>query len=44
MRSADDYCESYILDKNFLDNVWRRNRNLIPQWWADALVWNRGVL
>lgn len=44
MRSADDFCESYILDKMFIDSIWRRNRNLIPQWWADALVWNRGIL
>ncbi len=44
MRSADDFCESYILDKMFLDSIWRRNRNLIPKWWADALVWNRGLL
>jgi ATP-dependent DNA helicase DinG len=44
MRSSDDYCESYILDKNFIDNIWRRHRNLIPKWWADALVWTRGTL
>lgn len=44
MRSADDYCESYILDKMFIESIWRRHRNLIPQWWADALVWNRGTL
>lgn len=44
MRSADDYCESYLLDKAFLDNIWRRNKNLLPQWWVQALVWNRGVL
>jgi Rad3-related DNA helicase len=44
MRSTDDYCESYLLDKMFLENIWRRNRNLIPRWWADALVWNRGIL
>lgn len=44
MRSSDDYCESYILDKAFLDNVWHRNRNLIPKWWAEALVWNRGAI
>jgi Rad3-related DNA helicase len=44
MRSADDYCESYILDKAFVENIWRRHRNLIPKWWADALVWDRGIL
>ena len=44
MRSADDYCESYILDKMFLESIWRRHKNLLPKWWADALVWNRGTL
>jgi Rad3-related DNA helicase len=44
MRSTDDYCESYILDKNFLDMVWHRNRNLLPKWWTDALVWNQPTL
>lgn len=44
MRSAEDYCESYILDKQFLDNIWRRHKNLLPVWWQQALVWNRGVL
>jgi Rad3-related DNA helicase len=44
MRSADDFCESYILDKMFLESIWRRNRNLLPKWWSDALVWNRGTL
>ena len=44
MRSADDFCESYILDKLFLENIWKRHRNLVPRWWADALVWNRGTL
>jgi len=44
MRSTDDYCESYLLDKNFLDLVWHRHRNLLPKWWTDALVWNKGNL
>lgn len=44
MRSADDFCESYILDKMFLESIWRRHKNLLPKWWADALVWNRGTL
>lgn len=44
MRSELDSCESYILDKSFIDQIWRRSRHLIPQWWADALVWDRGIL
>lgn len=44
MRSQDDFVESYILDKMFLESIWRRHKNLLPKWWADALVWNRGTL
>jgi ATP-dependent DNA helicase DinG len=44
MRHDQDYCESYILDKSFIDQIWRRHRNLLPKWWTDALVWNRGIL
>ena len=44
MRSESDACESYILDKMFIESIWKRHRNLIPKWWADALVWNRGIL
>lgn len=44
MRSETDSCESYILDKSFIDQIWRRHRHLLPKWWADALVWDRGIL
>lgn len=44
MRSEDDFCESYILDKAFIDNIWRRHRNLLPDWWRMGLVWDRGIL
>lgn len=43
MRSADDFCESYILDASFID-LMRRNKHLLPQWWKDALVMDRGKL
>lgn len=44
MRSADDFCESYILDSQFIEMVWRKNKHLLPSWWRDALVWDKGVL
>lgn len=44
MRHSEDLCESYILDSNFLTMVWRKNKHLLPSWWKDALVWNKGVL
>ena len=37
MRSKEDYCESYILDEQFMSSIWRKSRSLIPQWWADAV-------
>lgn len=37
MRSAEDRCESYILDEQFVTNIWRRNRALLPSWWSEAV-------
>jgi Rad3-related DNA helicase len=44
MRHQDDMCESYILDSNFIELVWRKNKHLLPDWWKSALVWDKGVL
>jgi ATP-dependent DNA helicase DinG len=44
MRDASDQCNSYILDTQFISNVWKRSKHLLPGWWADALVWNAGSL
>jgi Rad3-related DNA helicase len=39
MRSADDSCRTYILDRQF-SRLYRENRRLFPKWWADAIVWD----
>lgn len=39
MRHADDWCVSYILDKQFGSNVWKNSRHLVPEWWKAALEW-----
>jgi Rad3-related DNA helicase len=44
MRSPTDFCESYILDANFISNIWRRHKNLLPQWWKDAVDMKRPPL
>jgi ATP-dependent DNA helicase DinG len=44
MRDASDQCNSYILDSQFISNIWRKSQHLIPQWWSDALIWNAGRL
>lgn len=41
VRSADDFCASYILDKQFTTNIWKKSRHLIPMWWQEAIVWDR---
>lgn len=38
MRSADDQCDIYILDKQFGD-FFARHQNLFPIWWQNALRW-----
>jgi Rad3-related DNA helicase len=37
MRSENDYCESYILDASFINQIYKRHRQLLPQWWLEAL-------
>lgn len=37
VRSADDYCTTYILDKQFQSNVWKKNKKLLPEWWVEAV-------
>jgi Rad3-related DNA helicase len=39
MRSAEDWCVSYILDSSFQD-LYGPNRRLFPAWWAEAIVWD----
>lgn len=42
VRSEEDYATTYILDKQFVDNLYSSYRNLIPNWWREALVWKKG--
>lgn len=37
MRSDEDWCRTYILDKSFL-KLFYENRRLFPAWWTEALV------
>ena len=39
MRHKDDWVVSYILDRQFVSNVWANSRHLIPGWWKEALEW-----
>lgn len=42
VRSRDDHCVSYILDRNF-NNVLNKNKTLLPQWWREAVNTRMGV-
>ena len=44
VRSEDDFAVTYILDKQFVDNLYSGYRNLIPAWWKESLVWHRNQL
>lgn len=46
-RSIDDWSVSYILDRQFVKNIWKKHRHLVPKWWAEALdfkVDTRGLI
>lgn len=43
VRSADDWAMSYVLDVQFVQNVWRKSRHLLPRWWVEALDMNNDV-
>jgi ATP-dependent DNA helicase DinG len=37
VRSKDDWCVTYILDRQFVSNVWKRAKSLLPDWWKEAI-------
>lgn len=39
MRSEEDWCKTYILDKEFT-RLYGQNRRLFPEWWKSAIVWD----
>lgn len=39
VRSAQDVGTTYILDKQFPDNVWSKGRRLLPEWWKESVRW-----
>lgn len=36
-RSADDFSENFILDRQFVDNVWKKSKSLLPEWWRESI-------
>jgi Rad3-related DNA helicase len=43
VRSADDWCESFIIDDNIKWFMRQHGKHFSPQWFRDALVWARWV-
>ncbi|MBA7562027.1 ATP-dependent DNA helicase DinG [subsurface metagenome] len=41
MRSADDFCISYILDSAF-GEFYQKNSSMFPRWWREALIMPKG--
>lgn len=41
VRSEEDYATTWILDRQFVDNLYSGYRNLIPAWWKESLVWKK---
>jgi ATP-dependent DNA helicase DinG len=40
VRSADDFCETWILDSEFRQQLWGKAAVLMPEWWKEALRWD----
>jgi Rad3-related DNA helicase len=38
VRSAEDTCATYILDRQFATNLYAKNMSLFPRWWRDGMV------
>lgn len=43
VRHSEDWCHTYILDSQFWDNVWERNKWLFPKWWRDSVILVGGI-
>lgn len=39
IRSEEDYCDTYILDSNFIDFA-KRAMNILPNWWKESVMIN----
>jgi ATP-dependent DNA helicase DinG len=38
VRSKDDYCDTYILDRQF-QRLHALTQNILPKWWLEAIQW-----
>lgn len=40
VRSSEDWCVTYVLDKQMTSNILNKHKGLLPKWWTEALVMN----
>lgn len=40
VRHDDDHATTYILDKQFTDNIWQKGAYLFPEWWKESMRWD----
>lgn len=40
VRNDEDYAITYILDKAFQNNIWKKGRSLLPKYLKDAIDWS----
>lgn len=38
VRHEEDWAVCYILDGQFVSNIWRNRKGMFPEWWRDAVV------
>lgn len=39
VRGEEDWAVTYILDGQFVSNLWASSRRLFPEWWKEGLEW-----
>lgn len=39
VRSEEDWAVAYILDRQFVDNIWYNWKRLVPEWWREGIEW-----
>ena len=42
VRSEKDVGYTYILDRQFVSNVWKHGERLLPDWWKESIDWTGG--
>lgn len=44
VRSMDDWCVTYVLDRQFQEKVWRKGKGYLPGWWREGVEEGMGMV